>query len=367
MKKEKYIIEIKNKKSTTFRVVIPYKGKSADFGSFNTKDYQTPTLALEAARTKRNEVLDDIKYNRVIEHDMTVAEAYLKTKELLVTNVTTQKRHDAIFYPLVPCAMQAKSIKDISAADIQKTLNDYASKHSEGQIKYALTIWKQIYRVCLLLELPVADRSRMVLLPKSKIPVKHRKKHCTNTDLERFIKYLTVYGENRRLTEDIIYAIRIMQYIGLRPQEAFAVCAEDIDLTNRLLYVQHSVGSDSVSDRRLITTKTPWSVRTLPIPSALFPILADLLKNRNSVPLLVASDGLPYSVADVDMVLRNVSIKSGIKVTLYMLRHNFATEMVKKDIKATQTMMGHESAVMTMKYVKETSIADMKKLLEHTD
>lgn len=364
MRKEKYIIQRKNKKSTTFRVVIPYRGKTINFGSFNSKDYPTPGIALEAAKSKRDEVLRDMKQNTYIEHELTVDEAYQKTKELLIPNVNTQKRHDALYYPLIPAEMRHRSVKDITAAEIQQTLNNYAANHTVGQTKSAMTIWRQIYKVCLLMEMPIADRSRMVVATKSKIPVRNRKKHCTPDELEIFIEALANYGRDRKLTEDIIYALRIMQYLGLRPQEVFALCREDIDFENRLIHVQHSIGSDSDSRRKLIVTKTPWSVRTLPIPDGLFPILEELLARRDSMPLLVDRDGLPYLIDDIDMLLWSVSKKTGIKITLYMLRHNFATMMVQKDLKATQNMMGHDSAVMTMRYVKETSLNDMKKLLD---
>lgn len=226
-----------------------------------------------------------------------------------------------------------------------------------------MTIWRQIYQTCFLLELPIVDRSRMVKLPKSKVPVKKRKQHCTEEELESFLEYLADYGYDRKLTEDVTFAIRIIQHLGLRPQEALAVCSEDIDLDNRLFYVQHSVGSDSESTRKLITTKTPWSVRTLPIPDALVPILKDLLINRKTDPLLIAADGLPYEISTIDDLMIHVSKKCGIKINMYMMRHNFATAMVKKDIRATQDMMGHESAVMTLKYVESTPLDKMKILL----
>lgn len=363
MKKEKYIQEIKRKDHTVFRVLIRENGKSRDFGSFSTKDYPTPKEALRAACVCRDKALNDIRQNRFIEHDLTVEEIYEKTKELLITNPKTQKRHDDSFYSMVTVELRMKPISEVTAADIQKSLNDYASRVSQGQLDKGMTIWRQIYQTCFLLEMPVIDRTRMVQKPKSKIPVKKRKKHCTSEELESFLEFLKGYGPDRTLTENIIYAFRIMQYLGLRPQEAFAVCSEDIDLKNDLFHVQHSIGSTVNGMRQLITTKTTGSIRTLPIPSGLKPILADLLENRSSEPLLLASDGLPFEIDDLDDMLGHVARRCGIKVTPYMLRHNFATEMVKKDLKATQNMMGHETPVMTLRYVQETSLEKMKELL----
>ena len=77
-------------------------------------------------------------------------------------------------------------------------------------------------------------------------------KHCTDDELEGFLEALNKYGNDRQLTENITYAFRIMQYLGLRPQKAFAVCSEDIDLRNGLFHVQHSIGSTANSTRQLI-------------------------------------------------------------------------------------------------------------------
>lgn len=367
MRKEKYIIEKKLKTGTVFRVLIKQNGKTRDFGSFSTKDYLSRAEALHAATVCRDAALNEIRQNRYIEHDLTVEEVYMKTKEYIVTNPKTQKRHDASFYPMIPEDMRSMPISKIAAADIQKTLNDYAISHSQGQVDKAMTIWKQIYQTCFLLEMPVVDRSRMVKKPKSKVPAKKRKKHCTDDELEEFLEALNQYGPDRQLTENLTYAFRIMQYLGLRPQEAFAVCSEDIDLRNGLFHVQHSIGSTAAGMRQLIVTKTPWSIRTLPIPSGLRPILEDLLANRDTQPLLLAPDGLPFEIDDVDTLLGNVAQKCSIKVTPYMLRHNFATEMVKKDLKATQNMMGHDTPVMTLRYVQDTSVERMKELLDRSD
>lgn len=363
MKKEKYITERVYSKHSVFRVSVNFNGKSKYIGSFSTADYPSRTDALRAAVRARNKAVEEVRQNRYIEHDLTVEEAYEKTKELLVTNPKTRHRHDMSFYPMIPPCIRMKPISEITAADIQKTLNDYAAHASQGQVDKGMTIWRQIYQICLLLEIPVADRSRMVRKPKSKIPTKKRKKHCTDDELEAFIEALNEYGDDRILTENVTYAFRIMQYLGLRPQEAFAVCSEDIDLKNDLFHVQHSIGSTVTGTRQLITTKTPESIRTLPIPAGLRPYLVDLLKNRNTEPLLLAADGKPFEIDDVDDLLLHVYEKCNIKVTCYMMRHNFATAMVKKDLKATQNMMGHETPVMTLRYVKDTSIEKMKELL----
>lgn len=363
MKKEKYITERVYAKHSVFRVSVNFNGKSKYIGSFSTADYPTRSEALRAAVRARNQAVEEVRQNRFIEHDLTVEEAYEKTKELLVTNPKTQLRHDMSFYPMIPPEIRMKPISEVTAADIQKTLNDYAAHAAQGQVDKGLTVWRQIYQVCLMMEMPVADRSRMVQKPKSKIPTKKRKKHCTDEELEIFIQALNGYGDDRILTENITYAFRIMQYLGLRPQEAFAVCSEDIDLKNDLFHVQHSVGSTVTGMRQLITTKTPESIRTLPIPAGLRPFLVDLIASRHTEPLLLAPDGMPFEIDDVDDLLGNVSRKSGIKVTCYMMRHNFATAMVQKDLKATQNMMGHETPVMTLRYVKDTSIEKMKELL----
>lgn len=367
MKKEKHINKVKTKKGYSLRVIIKVDGTAKLFGTFNSTDYPTDKMCMEAARQCRDRALIDIRNNRVIQHDLTVQEAFEVVLELLVTNVKTTDRYKSLYKNMMPDHLKTKKMRDVTAADIQATVNAYAETHSADATARTAWLWRKLYRAMLLKGSPIADLSVTIILPKARKPKTTRKKFCTPDELEIFLTALLEYnGSNakaRKRNRDMYLAFRVMQYLGLRPQEAFALCSEDIDLRNDILIVQHSIGSTAHEKRQLIATKTEQSVRTLPIPDELIPYLEEMLQSKTR-PLLVAADGLPYEIDKVSNTVSLLSGKKGVpKVTMYMMRHNFATDMAKKDVKLTQTLMGHESAVMSLHYADQADLDDMKEAL----
>lgn len=369
MKKEKHIQQDKLKNSYRLRVIIKYKGKPKCFGSFNRSDYTTDRLCLEAARMCRDQALLDIKNNRVIEHDMTVQEAYDAAMELLVNNVKTRSKYATIHKALFLDSVLIRPIRSLTAADLQKMVNKYALEHSQDSVKRAVTMLKKMYKAVMMNGIPIADMSQMINTPVSKHISPTREKFCSQEDLEVFLEALLDYNASnptaRKRNRDMYLMFRIMQYLGLRPQEALGLCPEDIDLTNGLLFIRHSIGTIGDKTRQLITTKTEESVRTLPIPSQILPYCTELAARQTTPVFLDPRDGLPYEISDLACTVSNICNKKGIPhVTMYMMRHNFATDLVKQNVKLTQTLMGHESAAMTLKYANKASVDDMKDALD---
>lgn len=368
MKNEKHIHKIKLKKGYALAVSFKVDGKVHRFGYFNRSDYDSDRSVMDAAEACRDKALVDRRQNQLIIHDMTVNEAYEKSLELFVTNIKTKERHNVIYRQMVPDTMQNKAISKLTAADIQKAINKFAETHSADALSRTLSIWKQIYRAALMSGCPAVDQSQLIIMPKAKKPQGKHAKHCTVAELEEFLEGLEEYNaylpEGQKLSRDATLAIRVMQYLGLRPQEAFALCAEDIDLKKGLVCVRRSVGSTATEKRQLIATKTNDSARVLPIPDQLRPYLEEML-THDTRPLLADLDGLPYDTSKISVLMCNVAKSKNVPhINLYMLRHMFGTDISKKDIKLAQTMMGHESAKMTLGYAKESSIDAMRAVLK---
>ena len=362
--KEKHIIKRKTKKGYSLEVIIPIDRKAKRFGTFKRSDYDSDRAVLAAAKECRDKALNDIRQNRVIFHDLTVEEAYKKSEELFVTNVKTRERHDVIYRQLIPETLRRKPMSKVTAADIQSGINDFAETHSADALSRTRSMWKRIYRAAAISGCPLYDQSQMVIMPKAKKRQSSHAKHCTLDELEEFILALRDYNaflpEGRKLSRDVEIAIRVMQYIGIRPQEVFALCAEDIDLKRDLIYIRNSVGSTSTAKRQLIATKTEESVRVLPIPDELIPYLKELL-THDTRPLLCDTDGLPYDTGKISTLLCNISnSKKCVHINQYMLRHMFGTDMVRQNVKVAQTMMGHEDPKMTLSYARESTIEEMR-------
>ena len=365
---EKHIRKIKTKNGFSLEVIIWHDGKTTRFGTFKRSDYDSDRAVMKAAKECRDKALMDIRQNKVIQHDMTVHECYEKSLELFVNNVKTKERHNVIYLQLVPEWMRIKPISKVTAADLQKMVNDFAQTHSADALSRTKSILKQIYRAALMSGIPIADQSQMLIMPKAKKAQAQHAKHCTVADLDLFIEGLLDYNshtpEGRKVSRDVFLALKVMQYLGMRPQEAFALCSEDVDLAHGLIYVRRSIGSTATAKRQIIATKTADSVRVLPVPDRLRPFLEEML-THTTTPLLVDLDGLPYDTSKVSVLMQNVAkAKKVPRINLYMLRHMFGTDMSKQDVKMAQTMMGHESARMTLGYAQESSIEEMREALD---
>ena len=169
--------------------------------------------------------------------------------------------------------------------------------------------------------------------------------------------------EGRALTADEKKAIReaklepmermyvsLLYYLGLRPQEAFALLPGDF--TEDTVTIQRAVGYDG-NNPYIKTTKT-GNVRVLPLPYALQELLQDyhtdsyLIHNRQGqlMSKTVKSDFWLDIKGKIDAKL---GYKSDLRP--YIFRHTFCTTCYysKITLKKCQYLMGHSSLQMIMK------------------
>ena len=378
MRKEKYINEIQSKrKGTGLQVVIKIMDKSGQFrnrsfGLFYLCDYPTPSVAMQAALRCRDKALQDIRTGSLAREIPTVDKCFALSLELFCDTVKTRERHRTSYtYLHRKKDLRNTPIDKVSSAMVQASINDVAAHHSADAVGKCMTIWKQIFRAAQMSDVPVADKTLQVRKPKAKVPTIKRDPHCTEEDIEAFLSALETYNGSqrsaRKINRDIYFLIRIMQYLGLRPQEALALSRSDISLRDGLVFIRKSIGSTEAEKRVVVPAKTEQSMRCVPIPSALVPVLEELLEESDTDPLLCHPDGRPYDIDFLgDYMHRVRKSKKTPRVTLYMMRHNFATDLVKStDLKTLQTLMGHESGKMSMQYAAKTDVSEMRDALEN--
>ena len=101
MKKEKYIIERKNKKNHYLQVYINFKDISGNkqiySRNINVAEYISPKEAMQAAIIIRDNALREINTGTLIKHVLTVGELYHQTKKLFNISVKTWKRHETTY------------------------------------------------------------------------------------------------------------------------------------------------------------------------------------------------------------------------------------------------------------------------------
>lgn len=359
MKKEKHIEEFTNTKGLGFHVIVSArinsKVKRIDGGRFYAKDYSTPTEALKEAKKSRDRILTEIDLGSYVTDIPTVGQLYEKKYELIPCSLKSRERHDT-FYKAGIQAYENIRIDKLSAAQIQQSINDYSATHSYDMTKRLLGIWHLIYRTALLLQIPVIDRTQMVIVPKSKVLPKKRNTQTTTQDFYAFMEELQKYNDHSLYSQIVTYICWTLFYTGMRLQEALGLMNDDIDFKNNVIHVRRSVGSSRTELRQIIPLKTLKSERDIPIAQQFIPILERIMAMSDYDLLFCDPEGRPFDSDYISNYIYRVKQKTGIDFTVYSLRHLFATDMFRDGVnpKVIQNLLGHETENMSLYYAYTT-------------
>lgn len=371
MKKEKYIYERKTKKgSPYFQIQITFKdeyGQSKTFyESVQISDYESKSQAKAVAIAIRDKALYEIQTNRIIITSPTVGQLYQKMDELIPCSLSTKKKRNTHYSNGIK-KFENIQISKLTTADIQKNVNEYAENKSDNNIHRYVILWSKLYKVALMLGYDVVDRSKMIIIPKSKKIIEKKKVTCSQDTLHEVLDCLASYetpsNTVKHRAKMIWYLIIIMNYTGMRPAEVLALNAEDI--TNDYISVNKSVGSSKDETVSVKSPKTAQSIRHVPVHPELLPILKQLKNEQKTSPLLTNLDGSLITPLQRSNMITKVCKKTGIKFNLYMLRHNMATDLVNMNIsqRTVQDILGHASFNMSLEYARSTE-EDRKKAVD---
>lgn len=356
-KKERYIT--RKEKSTGVCIVLQIKAYGQTYNeTFRVSDYGTEKIALEAAKHVRNEKLLDMQAGRQLKQIYpTVAELYIKKFDMFKCRKKTRDRHDCFYKFIKP--IENKQINEVTAADIQNTLNQYSKTHTYESTRRVRGVWHQIYQTALMLGYDLADRSQQVVLPQESLckPAEHKDQSLTADQFRDFCDALLEYRDyeedGQYKSRQVWYALQIMSACGLRPSETFSLRRDDISfIPYPRIAVRTAIRSTEEEYNVVSVTKTGKSVRDLPVPDWLVPILHQLLDETSEEYLFKDPDGELWDVDEISDYIHRVSKSCGIPFNMYRLRHKFSTDLYysKTNPVAIRDLMGHVSEKMTMDY-----------------
>lgn len=338
---------------------IPAEGaKKTVSRMVNMHDYATPSEAMQAAITIRDQLLRDRQTGRAVMHDSTVGEVFRSTREIFAITAKTWIRHTFIFRTYM-ADFDTVPLAKIKPADIQKNLNTTAERASMDATERVLSVWRQIYKAAAMTELPISNKTLPVKLPVNKKPVvRHDDVILDPADFNRFVEWIEgtspfvkdAKGKFRR--PRLVFLLQLLYYTGARPSEVMALTRSDFDFVKREICINKRVGSNAKATRQIITPKTASSYRTVPISDALYPIVLQYFDLVPDEYILYDYDGLPFETNQVAATVSNWSRQSGIHVTMYMCRHSLVHAMRKANIppRIQQDILGHTSFSMTQSY-----------------
>ncbi len=229
-------------------------------------------------------------------------------------------------------------------------LNDFIQgKLSSGlSAKYTADIAGVIKSVCRFAKKRFGydDKSEFITMPKGKAKEKGLLNKAEQTALN---SYLTLNPTSSNV------GILLSAATGIRIGELCALKWENIDLEKRTLTVKNTVqrikSIDGSTATKLIITspKSNSSVREIPLPDFIIPIL-ESLKANNDYYLL---SGTRAIVEPRTMQYRFKRILSDLNlpdVSFHSLRHGFATTCIALgfDVKTLSEILGHSSVEITL-------------------
>ncbi len=178
--------------------------------------------------------------------------------------------------------------------------------------------------------------------------------------------------ENYILENNKIYyfGILLSLYTGLRLGEVLALKWQNIDIKNKLIYVDKSVGTISQNHKTLTiesSPKTQSSIREIPISKKLLDLIKVLRQNPKSDYVIVSHNGKQIQSRAYQKSFENLLKKLHIKhYGFHSLRHTFATRLLENgvDIKTISELLGHSSPTITLNRYVHTNLQNKRKAME---
>lgn len=179
----------------------------------------------------------------------------------------------------------------------------------------------------------------------------------------------------RALTEDQI--TMLLKYAGLERAPYYFLVYFLVNTGLRIGEAVHVTWQDLLDPdkpRAFLEVKAEWTKtktpRSIPLSSGLMKAIDDWFRYCHSTmtywpcldyPVLPGPIKEGYSIRAIQRIIKHLGEKSlGIRVTPHMLRHTFATRLMKvSDIRTVQLILGHVSITSTQIYLNP-SLSDLK-------
>ena len=166
-----------------------------------------------------------------------------------------------------------------------------------------------------------------------------------------------------------LIGIVLCLYTGLRIGELLALEWTDIDFTKGVIYVSKSChyGHNEKGEylRFIDTPKTHNSLRDIPLPKQLIPILKKHRKN-STCKFVVAERGGPVAIRSYQRSFELLQKKLRIKRRgFHALRHTFATRAIEcgMDVKTLSEILGHKNSATTLNRYVHSLIEHKAKMM----
>lgn len=282
---------------------------------------------------------------------------------------STKENYEGVYRMYIKGSSLSKiKVKDLKLIDIQRFYNNLVDNGCTIiRIKNIHKIIKPFIRYLFANNIIIKDFSTSIILPKEDEKTKLTRETKIVPFTREEEKTFLMAIKNHHLEALFVTAL----YSGLRQGELFALTWNDIDFENSYINVNKSYRYITDVSRNgrsggygsVQTTKTPKSIRKVPIPKFVVKILLEHKKNQLIQKMkykdiykdnnLVFCNKLGAYLVDstVTRQYKNILKKNNIpEKKFHDMRHTFATRLFElgEDPKTVQELLGHSTVSMTL-------------------
>lgn len=375
MRKEKFIQERTDTKTTTFVVRVPTGNGKEICKNFRAKDYGTPAQTLNKACEWRDSVLSGLKQGAILENSVaTVSDMFYEYMELYINRDGTRKLNQFYFEKYIKPDYGDRPIVDVTAKDVMVNLNSLVYSQSDNSLNKIKSCWAKIFKNARVDHILIYNPMEEIIMPKSQKAEYKRNQYVTNDDVEKIIYYLehdqTPHWERDVFDEKIlVLIIKFIRATGVRPAECYAISRKtSYSFKDRKIFIDKCYGTDREGDG--IVKPKANSIRTLPMTDETEDILRQAEEMSDHEYIFQTWGGHFQNTRSVGTRLMRAAKACGMEgFHLYSLRHMMATDLIKEtgDIRGTMEIMGHtgQTAAQSLDYARSNP-KTLAELLEKT-
>lgn len=267
--------------------------------------------------------------------------------------------------------LNSAKLTNIDTLYLQKITNKLLENHTINQVKNLNKVLSNCFKYAVSINKIKSNPVTGIVYPKTHEVIEEKINYITEKEQQDLIKALQ--GDK---CEGIIL-LGLM--CGMRLGEAMALQEKDIDFDNRLININKSVklvwtgeltkDNKRIYENRVTIPKTKTSIREVPFPSMLVPILKGIIKKNKENKLkygdVYFDNKLIFCKEHgeyIDNKQPNRRLKSALKradieadINYHSLRHIFITNCISNDIniKTVMDWVGHADINVTMKIYAE--------------
>jgi integrase len=233
-------------------------------------------------------------------------------------------------------ALGARAMSSIRPTDIQGFIKGLAGKYSPGTVRNIYDITARMFSSAVDDRVVAVSPCRNVSLPRLDDA------EVTPPSVEEITAVVAAMPDRYRA------AAVLLAGSGLRIGELLGLRVADVDFLRRTVRVERQ----RLQTGKIGPAKTGKSVRTVPLASVVTDVLAAHLAAYPSGEwLFVTEGGEPLTYPVWQREWRPARAKAGTEMSTHDFRHFFASALISAglSVKQVQTVLGHQSAVVTLR------------------